>query len=41
MDFRLVGPLEVSERGRPLALGGVKQRSLLVILLVHDARGSG
>jgi DNA-binding SARP family transcriptional activator len=35
MDFRLLGPLEVSERGGPLALGGVKQRSLLAILLLQ------
>jgi DNA-binding SARP family transcriptional activator len=35
MDFRLLGPLEVSERDRPLALGGVKQRSLLAILLLQ------
>jgi DNA-binding SARP family transcriptional activator len=36
MDFRLLGPLEVvSERGEPLALGGVKQRSLLAVLLLH------
>jgi hypothetical protein len=30
MDFRLLGPLEVAEHDRPLALGGVKLRSLLV-----------
>src|SRR5918999_3545770 len=35
MDFRLLGPLEVSDRDRPLALGGVKQRSLLAILLLE------
>jgi DNA-binding SARP family transcriptional activator len=35
MDFRLLGPLEVVERDRPLALGGVKQRSLLAILLLE------
>jgi DNA-binding SARP family transcriptional activator len=35
MDFRLLGPLEVSERDRPLALGGAKQRSLLAILLLR------
>jgi DNA-binding SARP family transcriptional activator len=35
MDFRLLGPLEVVERDRPLALGGVKQRSLLAILLLQ------
>jgi DNA-binding SARP family transcriptional activator len=35
MDFRLLGPLEVSEHGRVLALGGVKQRSLLAVLLLQ------
>ena len=35
MDFRLLGPLEVVERNRPLALGGAKQRALLAILLLH------
>ncbi len=35
MDFRLLGPLEVSEQDRPLALGGVKQRSLLALLLLQ------
>ena len=35
MDFRLLGPLEVVERDRPLALGGAKQRSLLAILLLQ------
>jgi DNA-binding SARP family transcriptional activator len=35
VDFRLLGPLEVSDDDRPLALGGVKQRSVLAILLIH------
>jgi DNA-binding SARP family transcriptional activator len=35
MVFRLLGPLEVFDDDRPLALGGVKQRSLLAILLLH------
>src|SRR3954452_8717968 len=35
MDFRVLGPLEVSDCGRAVALGGVKQRSLLAILLQH------
>ena len=35
MDFRLLGPLEVSEQGEPLALGGVRQRSLLAVLLLQ------
>ena len=35
MEFRLLGPLEVWEDGRPLALGGTKQRALLAILLLR------
>jgi DNA-binding SARP family transcriptional activator len=35
MDFRLLGPIEVSEDGRAVALGGAKQRSVLAILLMH------
>jgi YVTN family beta-propeller protein len=35
MEFRILGPLEGGERGRPLALGGAKQRALLAILLLH------
>jgi DNA-binding SARP family transcriptional activator len=35
MDFRILGPLEVSDDGRQLDLGGGKQRALLAILLLH------
>jgi DNA-binding SARP family transcriptional activator len=35
MDFRLLGPLEVAEDDRTVALGGVRQRSVLAILLLH------
>jgi DNA-binding SARP family transcriptional activator len=35
MQFRLLGPLDVAEQNRTAALGGVKQRSLLAILLLH------
>jgi len=35
MDFRLLGPLEVVDDEHPLALGGVKQRLVLAILLLH------
>jgi DNA-binding SARP family transcriptional activator len=35
MDFRLLGPLEASNEGRALALGGSKQRALLALLLLH------
>jgi peptide/nickel transport system substrate-binding protein len=36
MDFKLLGPLEVWDRGRPLSVGGTKQRALLAILLLHS-----
>jgi DNA-binding SARP family transcriptional activator/outer membrane protein assembly factor BamB len=35
MEFRILGPLEVSERGRALAIGAGKQRMLLGILLLN------
>src|SRR4051812_20539388 len=35
MELRLLGPLEVVERDHPVALGGIKQRSLLAVLLLH------
>src|SRR5918999_920603 len=35
MDFRILGPLEVLDEGRAVALGGSKQRSLLALFLVH------
>jgi DNA-binding SARP family transcriptional activator len=35
MEFRLLGPLEVVEQGRSLTLGGVKQRGVLALLLLH------
>jgi DNA-binding SARP family transcriptional activator len=35
MDFRLLGPLKVAERDRSLALGGVRQRSRLAVLLLR------
>jgi len=35
MNFRLLGPLEVAEHEKALALGGRKQRSLLAVLLLH------
>ena len=35
MDFRILGPLEVVEQGRPLPLGGAKQRTLLALLLTR------
>jgi DNA-binding SARP family transcriptional activator len=35
MDFGILGPLEVSDKGRVLRLGGAKQRALLALLLLH------
>jgi DNA-binding SARP family transcriptional activator len=35
MDFRILGPLEVLDEGRRVALGGTKQRALLGLLLVN------
>src|SRR4051812_8728676 len=35
MDFRILGPLEVAAHGRPIDIGGSKQRALLAFLLVH------
>lgn len=35
MEFRILGPLEVEVDGRPLPLGGSKQRALLALLLLH------
>lgn len=34
-EFRILGPLELSRGGRPLRLGGTRQRALLSILLLH------
>lgn len=35
MDFRILGPLEVTAGDRLLALGGPRQRALLAVLLLH------
>src|SRR5919201_2129995 len=35
MEFRVLGPLEVRELGRRVALGAAKQRALLGVLLLH------
>ena len=35
MEFRLLGPLEVAENGRPVSLGGSRARALLALLLLH------
>jgi YVTN family beta-propeller protein len=35
LAFRVLGPLEVVDQGRPVSLGGPKQRALLAILLLR------
>ena len=35
LEFRVIGPLEVLDGGRPVALGGARQRALLAVLLVR------
>ncbi len=38
VEFKILGPLEVTADGRPLELGRRKQRALLAVLLVHANR---
>jgi DNA-binding SARP family transcriptional activator len=38
LEFRILGPLEVSEDGKPLQLSGQKQRALLALLLLEANR---
>ena len=35
MEFRILGPLEALDGGKPLALGGRKRRAVLALLLLH------
>jgi DNA-binding SARP family transcriptional activator len=35
MDFGILGPLEVNDEGRVVALGGTRQRALLALLLLN------
>jgi class 3 adenylate cyclase/DNA-binding SARP family transcriptional activator len=35
VEFRILGPLEVRGDGRPVALGGAKQRAVLVLLVLR------
>src|SRR5512146_1935722 len=35
IEFHILGPLEVCDRGQPLELGAGKQRALLALLLLH------
>lgn len=38
MEFRILGPVQVELEGRPIALGGPKQRTLLALLLLTPNR---
>src|SRR4249919_491252 len=35
MEFRILGPLEVSNESGQVSLGGLKPRALLAVLLLH------
>jgi DNA-binding SARP family transcriptional activator/streptogramin lyase len=35
MEFRILGPLEVLDEGKPVALGTLKERLVLAVLLLH------
>ena len=35
MEFSILGPLEVRADGRAVALGGVKPRAVLAVLVLH------
>ena len=36
MEIRVLGPVEVSAGGRPVAIGAGKPRALLAMLAVHE-----
>lgn len=38
MEFRILGPLEVVHEGRPVVLGGARERALLALLLLSANR---
>jgi DNA-binding SARP family transcriptional activator len=38
LEFRVLGPLEVSRAGEPVALGGRRERALLGVLLLNRGR---
>lgn len=41
MEFRILGPLEVLDEGRRVALASSKQRALLALLLLHRGETLG
>jgi DNA-binding SARP family transcriptional activator len=41
MEFRILGPLEILDEGKRIALPGKKQRALLALLLVHSGETLG
>jgi DNA-binding SARP family transcriptional activator len=38
MEFRILGPLEVTAGGQPLEVGGARARAVLAMLIVHANR---
>jgi DNA-binding SARP family transcriptional activator len=38
VEFRVLGPLQASQDGRIISLGGARQRGVLAILLLHANR---
>jgi DNA-binding SARP family transcriptional activator len=41
MELRILGPLEVLDEGRRIALGASKQRALLGLLMLHRGETLG
>jgi DNA-binding SARP family transcriptional activator len=41
MDLRVLGPVEVSLSGGPVALGGLRERQLLAVLVTHRRASLG
>jgi hypothetical protein len=37
MDFRILGPLAALHEGRPVGLGGSRQRALLAVFLLGES----
>src|SRR5690348_4961408 len=41
VEFGVLGPVEVRDRGRPLAIGGERERLVLAVLLLNANRMTG